>query len=337
MSAEGATAAPSAWLRSERFDYRSIASITLVAIGVGALAQLVPAALQALFIADVTFLGWQHVATSFTRVAHHPSERERRFILYVLPLLAIGAVTLGIALLGTSTLGAIYFYWQTFHYARQVWGIDRIYARKAGQRAPDRFTEALIYAIAAAAMAHRSLVSVVNFGGEEIHFMAIPRWLPLLFDASAILIGTAWVVRAIRNPEVAYVRPIRATFIATYALVFALGYGLFGDFLTGWVLVNVWHNLQYLMLVRIFNEDRFSGARSDAKGLVARLSQPAMWLPYFAIMTFIGVLLTLALQSLSLLSLPSVIPLTFAAAMSLNFHHYIVDGIIWRSPKPSHG
>ena len=337
MTAVTATA-PSAWLRNERFDYRYIVGITLIAVTVGTLAQSIPGALQVLFIADVTFLGWHHVVTSFTRLAHHPSARERSLMLYVLPPLVIGSVALGIGVLGTSIIGAIYFYWQTFHYARQVWGVDRIYARKAGQLAPDRLSEVLIYAIAAAAMAHRSLVGVVNFGGQEIHFLPVPRWLAYGLDAFAILVAIGWALRAIRNPEVARVRPIRATFIATYALVFGLGYGLIGDFLTGWVLVNVWHNLQYVMLVRILNEDRFSGPRKDTPGFVARFSQPSMWLPYFAVMTVFGVLLTMALESLSLLSLASIIPLTFAASMSLNFHHYIVDGIIWRSPKPKpHG
>lgn len=330
--------APSAWLRNERFDYRYIVGVTLIAVTVGVIAQSIPRALPFLFIADVALLGWHHVATSFTRLAHHPSARERSFLLFVLPPIVIGLVALGIGVLGTSLIGAIYFYWQTFHYARQVWGVDRLYARKAGQLTPDRFTEVLVYLIAAAAMAHRSLVGVVNFGGQEIHFLPIPAWFAWGLDGITALVAIAWIVRAIRNPEVARVKPIRATFMATYALVFALGYGVIGDFLTGWVLVNVWHNLQYVMLVRILNEDRFSGDRKDTPGWVARYSQPENAIPYFAGMVALGVLLTFALESLARLPFATLLPLTFAASMSFNFHHYIVDGIIWRTRKSAaHG
>jgi len=327
--------ASSAWLRNERFDYRYIVGVALIAVTVGVIAQSIPRALPFLFIADVALLGWHHVVASFTRLAHHPSAPERRFLLFVLPPIVIGLVALSLGLLGASLIGAVYFYWQTFHYARQVWGVDRLYARKAGQLAPDRLTEVLVYLIAGAAMSHRSLVGVVNFGGQEIHFLPIPFWFAWGLDGITLLVALAWIGRAISNPEVARVKPIRATFMATYALVFALGYGVIGDFLTGWVVVNIWHNLQYVVLVRILNEDRFAGDRRDTPGWVARSSQPAQAVPYFALMVALGVLLTVALESLSRLPFATLIPLTFAASMSFNFHHYIVDGIIWRTRKPA--
>ena len=338
MSAMTAATAPSAWLRSERFDTRYIVGITLVAVAVGALAQQFPRMLPGLYFADIGLLGWQHVVASFTRLAHPPSVPERRFLTLGLPPIVLAAVALGLSFFGASMIGAIYFYWQTFHYARQVWGVDRLYARKAGQSAPDRLTEGLIYLIAAAAMAHRSLIGVVNFGGQEIHFIELPRWVAVGLDVAVLFALVGWGIRAIRNPKVARVSGIRGAFLATYLLVFALGYGLIPHFLTGWLVVNVWHNLQYLVLVRVLNEDRFSGERSAEKGLIARLSQPSQALTYFAWMTTLGVALALALQSLSLLSWAVLVPLTFAASMSFNFHHYIVDAFIWRSRKPvAHG
>ena len=125
--------APSAWLRSARFDYGYIVGVALFAIAVGALALAIPQALPILFIGDVVVLGWHHVVTSFTRLAHHPSAPERSFLLLALPPIVIAFVALGLAVLGPRWIGAVYFYWQTFHYARQVWGVDRLYARKAGQ------------------------------------------------------------------------------------------------------------------------------------------------------------------------------------------------------------
>ena len=90
---------------------------------------------------------------------------------------------------------------------------------------------------------------------------------------------------------------------------------------------DFWAGLMYMAVGTAFAV----GAKNYTIGTGARMGPG-----YFPMI--LGVLLTLALESLSRLPFAVLLPITFAASMSFNFHHYIVDGIIWRTRKSAaHG
>jgi hypothetical protein len=82
----------------------------------------------------------------------------------------------------------------------------------------------------------------------------------------------------------------------------------------------------------MFNNKRFKNEVSEAHPLLSRLSQRKNMLKYFAatlaISTVTYVVLTSLVTALALSALPII------AFQVINFHHYIVDSLIWKVRKP---
>ena len=54
----------------------------------------------------------------------------------------------------------------------------------------------------------------------------------------------------------------------SHLLIYLFGYVLIADLCSGWLLVNVWHNVQYIVFVWQYNRRRFaSGIDPQAKAL----------------------------------------------------------------------
>ena len=105
---------------------------------------------------------------------------------------------------------------------------------------------------------------------------------------------------------------------------------------SGWLLVNVWHNVQYLAFVWLYNRRRFAtGVAPDAK-VLSWLSQAGYgraaiyYLACLAIATPAYYLVLRFSDGADRLFKSSALPTILVVSLTLTVHHYIVDGIIWK-------
>ena len=123
------------------------------------------------------------------------------------------------------------------------------------------------------------------------------------------------------------------TYLATHHAVFLIAYVGVSDLNWGWLVVNVWHNAQYLLFVWAFNVNRCARSADSAHWFV-RLCQPRNIAFYF-----LGTLALTTIVYQSLLRAVGWFDVTMATValvvvfQTANFHHYIVDSMIWKRPR----
>jgi hypothetical protein len=241
-----------------------------------------------------------------------------------------------ITLFGGWIVPTVYLYWQWFHYTRQSYGIAQIYRRKAGGLGsePALLTKAAIYLLPLWGILHRSWQKPATFLGMEIK--TLPVALPIVQGAAVLaLAGIGWWLC---QQAVAWRRgrlPGAYTlYMLSHLTIFAFGYLVVEDLNAGWLTINIWHNAQYILLVWMYNNNRFKGGVDPRHRFLSTISQPRRVALYFLVCLGISTAFYMAVEGvLNLLGL-SLLTLTLIVYQTLNFHHYIVDGIIWKVRKP---
>ena len=117
-------------------------------------------------------------------------------------------------------------------------------------------------------------------------------------------------------------------FILSHVVIFLCSYILIVDANVGWLAINIWHNLQYVLVVWMVNVKRYAG-RTDRRTCVA--NQPAR--------TPADLLRLLpgdydaglpGIDQFTVLVMGGGLAATLGIYMGINFHHYIVDALIWK-------
>lgn len=279
-----------------------------------------PDTFAALLILDMWFLGYAHVAATFLRVFDLPlSSAQRRFVGVDLVLVSFALAAL-LSLRGTAIyLSSAYLYWQWFHYVRQGYGMTKLVDSR--DRMVARSAYVLLYSASGAAFCAALSRSDGTFLGAAV--MLPPSWLlEGLAVVSAIVAGAAGLVgiRLFRG-----VSSLGPQFLLSSLLVLCLSYSLL-PLGFAWLVVNVWHNTQYLLVVR------FWPPKAEAVPILTRRSDAALkeFALFLAMCLVIAWVLYGVFNSL-LMSSPlagGVWILSFY--MAVNFHHYLVDALIWR-------
>lgn len=320
------------WLRDRHFDLALILGIPALCLGSGAAVTLEPRLLAPIVFIDIWLLSYQHIGASFSRLCFdRESFRRYRFLVFGLPPLVLAgtaAIEFGVA---PGLPATIYLYWLWFHYARQSWGISQIYRHRAGVGTD--FGDVTLFKAAFTLMPlwgilHRSAQAPSDFMGFGLHFLPVPGLLADAVGVAACVAVALWLV----GRAIAWSRgraPIAHTlYAASHLAMFYAGYVMVEDVTTGWLVMNIWHNTQYLAIVWLFHQRRFKGAVVPAAPLLSRLAQPKHVPIYVAA--------TLAPAALIYLGIGGIVSFLPAAAFLyqvMNFHHYIVDAVIWRSPR----
>ena len=119
--------------------------------------------------------------------------------------------------------------------------------------------------------------------------------------------------------------------------IFAAGYVLIEDLTYGWLAINIWHNAQYILFVWMYNARRFGGGIDPEARFLSYISQPKrLWLYLLICVAITGVVYWAILGTLSAIFFAG-LSATIVLYQIVNFHHYVVDAIIWkrrRSPVP---
>ena len=121
----------------------------------------------------------------------------------------------------------------------------------------------------------------------------------------------------------------------------AIAYLWVADITSGWLVVNIWHNLQYLQFVWLQNVRRdaqlpgtggeLSLDAPDIRRLVKPFKNAAK---YLAVCLVLGAVMYEALSVAGRQLIWLGLPAAFILHFTVNFHHYLVDGVIWKRPKP---
>ena len=323
---------------------------------------------------DVLVLGSQHVIATYTRLCFDRiSFREHRFLVLGVPWLVLLGVLAVFTNGGTVAVTSLYIYWQWFHYVGQGVAVERMYAYKAGstESSVDWVALLAMYGVPLFGLLHRSMQKRLHPEQVYLTFDFYP--LPVtqsLVTFCGILAATFCVVWIFRQAY--HIRTFslpHTAYVVTHWVIFLTGYYLIDDITFGWLVINVWHNLQYVFLVWIYNNNRFKrGVDPDARVLSFLSQTRFIWLYFTVCLVLSGIFYKLVavvdglvlekflanqdlilnmdpafFQSSGLASLnlvPNSSSLAAAIAMLsyqvINMHHYIVDALIWRVDKKEH-
>jgi len=321
-------------LRGPGFDAAFIggtAALGLVSAGI-VIAR--PSLWQPILLADLWLLGYHHVISTYSRLLMDAeSRRINRALITWLPIVVVLLVGIAGYGIGAWTLATIYFYWQWWHYTRQSWGVSRVYENKAGLEQSTenpRLAQAVFYLVPAWGILWRSAQGHDEFLGLPVKMLPVP-----VAAANAVgviaCVGLIWLVsqrlRAWRQGRL----PLAHTlYLGVHYTMFVVSYRLIDSLDFGWLGLNIWHNAQYVLFVWYFNNRRFaSGSNGEARAL-SWLSQSRRFVAYIAV--------SIALSSVVYLAIQQTIALVVAPLIvfqAINFHHYVVDSLIWKVRKPA--
>ena len=326
-------ARPAGWLRGRDFDLAFILGIAGFACALGALAVGNERLFVVLLLGDLWLLGYHHVVSTFTRLCFdRTSRREHRFILFALPVLVAAGVAALVFALGLWALPTLYFYWQWFHYTRQSWGVSQVYRRKAGGILDEDplATKLVIYLVPLAGILHRSAQGAESFLGLEVKMLPISPFTADIVGIAALIAVGWWVFLRFQAWRRGQLPVAHTLYLASHVAIFVVGYIAIPDISVGWLVVNVWHNAQYVLFVWLFNNNRYRAGIDPKAAFLSRISQTKnVWL-YFAVCLGISTTVYLGLQSMV-----TAVPILMAIYQVINFHHYIADSVIWKVRKPA--
>jgi len=336
VSAAKEIALQAGWLRSRQFDIIFVQGVMALALLSGVIVVTRPELFELVLVADLWLLGYHHVISTFTRLAFDKhSLREYRFFVFVLPILVFAA-TFGLAWsVGVWIIATVYLYWQWFHYTRQSWGISQVYRAKSGGLVNDGpiFSKLSFYLIPAWGILYRSWQAPDTFIFMELRVIPVPELLVDTVGVAAIASVLAWGFqrfRAWRNGRL----PIAHTwYMLSHYAVFIVGYVMIEDITFGWLVINVWHNAQYILFVWLFNTNRYKNGIDSNAPFLSGISQSKNILRYLLICVGISTLVYVTAQLVSRNLFVAGLPMVVIIFQAANFHHYIVDSRIWKVRK----
>lgn len=319
------------WLYGRRFDLMLIVGVLALALVLGGVASLSAELFATILLLDFWLLAYPHVASTFTRVACDRGRvRQHWVLLFALPPLVFGgtaALTLGAGVIALNTL---YFTWQTWHYTRQSYGIARAYARKAGEPLRgDNLSTLLIYLFPLWGYLHRAAQGHDTFYGMPLFLPAIPTWFEYIVAGTTLAVFAAWVFRALKSRCRSSLP--HNLFVLSHIVISTVSYLVMGDITEGWLFINIWHNAQYLLFVWAANVRRHHQAQPVT--WFSRLCQPRRALWYAIVCFVLGGLFYSLLGAILGRSTWNILPLVLIGHMAVNFHHYLIDAVIWRRRK----
>jgi hypothetical protein len=322
-----------AWLRSPQFDISFVLGLPTLAFVTGLVVVYYPHLFIPILIIDLWFLGYHHVISTYTRICFDRKSFGEHWSLLVVLLPAVTIGTLAIAYgFGLWTIVSVYFYWQWFHYIRQSWGISRAYRAKQKDALYEDgwLDQTIFYALPVAGMLHRSYQDPGQFIGMELRVIPVPEIAVSVAWAAAVVLLAYWALRRVQAWREGRLAALHTVYMLTHFAVFAVAYYLIEDVTYGWLVINIWHNAQYVLFVWLFNTRRFKDGVDPEARFLSYISQPGrLWLYMTSCILITGVIYWAVLGTLDALLFAGV-SATVVLYQIVNFHHYIVDSKIWK-------
>jgi len=328
--------APAGWLRSPSFDFVFVGGAVLAALLATLTVVVEPRLFPLVLVIDMWLLGFHHVVSTFTRLTFDSeSFCNHRFLVLGLPWIVLAGVGILVYTVGGWVLPTLYLYWQWFHYTRQSYGIAQIYRRKSASLVddPPLLQKAVIYLLPLWGILHRSWQQPREFLRQPIKVLPVPAIVVQVAAVAAVAAILLWMGRQLQALRQGRLPVAYTLYMLSHIVIFSVGYLEVEDISYGWLTINVWHNLQYILLVWMFNNNRFKGGVDPEHRFLSTISQTNRVVPYFLVCLGISTALYFALDSVFSAMGLSVLTVSLAVYQAVNFHHYIVDGVIWKVRK----
>ena len=329
------------WLQSTRFDLLFILGTAGMALLAGAAIGIFPHWFIPILLFNIWAFGYHHITATFTRLTFDwESFQKHKFLILVLPGIVMLSIVVIIQNIGIWAIATIYFYWQWFHYTRQSYGITKAYMGKSILNQDERFITLLtLYLVPVWGIVSRSTQQQTHFLGMDVTFLPVPDLFVEGTGIIALLLIAAWYFFQFKAYQRGNFSLGFFLYMTTHLVIFTVGYIVIEDMTQGWLVVNIWHNAQYILFVWLFNQKRFQSHQEPSQTFLGSLSQntPRSAVTYFLICLIITVAAFLSVNAIAQSALLATIP--FASLVifhTINFHHYIVDAIIWRRPRQAH-
>ena len=144
-----------------------------------------------------------------------------------------------------------------------------------------------------------------------------------------------WAARRLVAIAQGRLAAVHTLYLLTHIAIFSVAYVWLSDITFGFLMINIWHNCQYILFVWMQNRRRFDKGIDPRARFLSYLSQPGrIWLYLLACTAIAGAVYGGLLQTIDWLFFAG-LSATLVLYQIVNFHHYIVDALIWRSPKPT--
>ena len=242
---------------------------------------------------------------------------------------------------GPWVVTTTYLYWQWWHYTRQSEGISKAYAGKSRhlQTGNPIILRAAFYAVpvsALLAVSHRSPVQFLYFPIRTLPVADIVLYAS--FAITAVLLAL-WALEQFKAYRAGKFATTYFAYVISHFTIYIVAYVGLTNIDYGWLTINIWHNTQYILFVWLYNNRRFGGKPDEKHPLLSTISQNGRFWLYTATCFTLSTLVYLLLASFLSNAISSTFALTATMTgliifQTINFHHYIVDSLIWKLRKP---
>lgn len=251
-----------------------------------------PTSFNTLFLINIWLFSLPHTFSTFSRSDRRSTKQialtAALILIFLISVLTVSNVS------GIVFLYSVYFFWQQFHYGKQNFGLA------SWQRAErPKFLDKMFYLSIVAL----SLVGLLSDGPQS--FFGYALYSPFTQTISKVAIFSSMLAL---NLLYIFFRPKQLVHALSHTLIFSFAYLFCEHFALGWLLMNVFHNLQYLKFMKSYEEK------------LSFLRVPVVLTLMLYILQFH------VLNGLIFLSLP----LGLSLMLALNFTHYTLDGLIWK-------
>lgn len=335
-SGSGPRATQLAWLRDAGTDTVLLFGGIAIAVLSGTAIMIEPSLFYPILVVDLWVLGYHHVIATFTRLCFDRNSFEERgwMITRLIPVIALVTILLAWQV-GIWVIATIYFYWQWWHYTRQSWGISRAYRRAdpGGLYETGWLDHTIFYAMPTYGILLRSSENHTRFLGMEIWMLPVPDSVVELAGLATAALIIVWMSRRLVAVLQGRLAALHTLYMLTHVAIFGSAYIWIRDLSVGWLVVNIWHNFQYIIFVWMFNNRRFRAGIDPRARFLSYISQNGkLWLYLATCIAITGGVYWGVLRTLDWLFFAG-ISATIVLYQIVNFHHYVVDALIWKRPK----
>jgi len=324
------------WLCSARFDTAFIGGGAALALLSGTVIVLEPSLFWPILLLDLWVLGYHHVIATFTRLCFDRASFEERgwLITHLLPMVALATILVAWQV-GLWVIVSVYFYWQWWHYARQSWGVSRAY-RRADPEAlyePGWLDQAIFYAVPVYGILLRSSQEHAHFIGMELVTLPISASVADIAGYVAAALTMVWAAKRFAATVQGRLATVHTLYVLTHIAMFGVAYVWLDDITFGYLMITIWHNCQYILFVWMHNARRFEAGVDPRARFLSYISQPGrLWLYLLTCIAVAAAVYGGVLRAIDWLFFASV-SATIVLYQVVNFHHYIVDALIWRNRR----
>jgi len=313
------------WLRSRGFDAALQYGAATTAVGFVAMSSVV--SLTTVVSAALWLVGYTHIVATFTRL--DVSSARDALARYVLPAVLVVFITGWTAGgVGVPALLSAYFYLHALHATQQSAWIADLYGKMPGER--DRWSSALLYTVPLVGVLVRSAEGGTGELGMEARWLPVPSAAATVGVSLLFVVIFVWVITRLRRAWKEELSLGHTAHVTAHLTVFAFGYIMVDDVTVGWVAIEVWHGLQYLLVTWSQNVDRYGQGLDPEARLLSVLSQPGNRLVYGVVMlSFATVLYMAAVGPRMGASVAVGVTLALTAYVGLHLWQMFVDAMSW--------